>query len=391
MIFKIALKNVLAAGVRTWLNTFILALTFTSIILLQGIYNGMMIQISENRIAEETGHSQIWHKNYDPFDPLSLEESHAEIPPGIDKAISRREAIPVLMIFGSVYPHGQVFPAVLKGIPADQKILALPFNALMKKSPKGTLPGMIGKKMAKSTGLSMGDIITVRWRNSKGAFNATDVSIVHIFNGKVPAMDSGQVWLKLKDLQTMNLSPGHATIVISSKEAGSESLGGQWIQKSLNDLLADTIALVKSKSTGASFLYAILIFLSMIAIFDTQALSIFKRKKEIGTLMALGMTNGAIVRTFTIEGVLYGILASIITLVCGGPLFYFLQTNGITFPAPTEGYGLAMSNHIYPHYSLGLILGTFVIIMIILTIISYLPARKITKLQPFEALRGKIS
>lgn len=391
MILKIALKNVLSAGVRTWLNTFILALTFTSIILLQGLYSGMMIQISQNRIAEETGNSQYWHKNYDPFDPLTLEDSHAEMPPAIRTAVSKREAVPVLMIFGAVYPHGQVFPAVLKGIPADQEVLKLPFQELMKKSPNGTLSGMIGKNMAKSTGLTIGDIITVRWRNSRGAFNATDISIVHIFHGKVPAVDNGQVWLKLEDLQKMNLSPGHATIVISSQEAGSENVGNQWIQKTLNDLLADTIALVKSKSAGASFLYLILIFLSMIAIFDTQALSIFKRKKEIGTLMALGMTNGAIVRTFTIEGVLYGILAFTITLLFGGPLFYYLQTHGITFPAPTEGYGLALGNQIFPHYSMGLILGTFVVIMVILTVISYLPARKITKLQPFEALRGKIS
>jgi ABC-type lipoprotein release transport system permease subunit len=43
----------------------------------------------------------------------------------------------------------------------------------------------------------------------------------------------------------------------------------------------------------------------MIAIFDTQVLSLFKRRKEIGTLSALGMTQQQIIGLFTVEGLLY--------------------------------------------------------------------------------------
>ncbi len=391
MVLKIALRNVLSAGVRTWLNTFILSLTFTSIILIQGMNNGLLKQMMKNRISEELGNGQYWHQNYDPYDPLSLDESHAKIPESASKAVRTREAIPILMISGSVYPQGRVFPAILKGIPADQKILNLPFENLNSDSPEGTIPAMIGNRMAKKTELAMGDVITVRWRNSEGAFNAIDLAVVNIFNSKAPAMDQGQIWLSLENLQKMNLSPDHATVIISSKEIETESLGSIWKTKVLDVLLEDTYQLVKNKSAGSSIFYGILLFLAMIAIFDTQALSIFKRRKEIGTLMALGMTNRDVACTFTAEGLIHGVFAAILTLITGGPLCWYLQVKGLNFPMSTEQYGMAISNHLYSEHSPALIIGTFIIVMFILLIVSYMPARKIARLQPFEALRGKLS
>lgn len=391
MIFKIALKNVLSAGIRTWLNMFIISITLACIILIQGMNNGLLKELKTNRISEELGNGQIWHKNYDPFDPLTLDESHDELPPTIVDAVSRREAIPILMVAGSAYPQGRIFPAVLKGIPPNQEILNLPFDKLEQGSPKGTIPAMIGKMMAKRSEITKGDIITVRWRNSLGAFNAADLGIVHVFDSKVPAMDQGQIWLKLEKLQEMNLSPNHATIIISSKPVKTLADAPAWIQKTLDDLLADTYQLMKNKSVGGGIMYLILIFLAMIAVFDTQALSIFKRRKEIGTMMALGMTNSAIVRTFTVEGMLHGVFAAILTAVYGAPLFWYMQTRGYHIPISGEEYGMAISEHLYPDFSATLIITTFVIVMLLLSVVSYLPARKITHLQPFEALRGKWS
>lgn len=389
MVFKIALKNVLAAGLRTWLNTFIISMTLTCIILIQGMNNGLLKELKTNRISQELGNGQLWHHNYDPFDPLSLEKSHERLPPAISRAVKRREAVPILMVAGSAYPQGRIFPAILKGIPPDQNILELPFEHLEQNSPRGTIPAMIGRGMAKRSRLSEGDMITVRWRNSRGAFNAADLAIVDIFDSKVPSMDQGQIWLPLERLQKMNLSPNHATVIISAKPAAEMAKPPNWIRKPLDELLADTYQLMKNKSVGGGIFYLILIFLAMIAVFDTQALSIFKRRREIGTLMALGMTNQAIVRTFTVEGLLHGVFAAGLTALYGAPLFWYFQSRGYHIPVSGQDYGMAISEHLYPDFSVSLILGTFVIVMVMLSIVSYLPARKITHLQPYEALRGR--
>jgi predicted lysophospholipase L1 biosynthesis ABC-type transport system permease subunit len=50
----------------------------------------------------------------------------------------------------------------------------------------------------------------------------------------------------------------------------------------------------------------------MLAIFDTQVLSVFRRQKEIGTYIALGYTRKEVVTLFTVEGSMHAVLAALL-------------------------------------------------------------------------------
>ncbi|MCB0853887.1 MAG: FtsX-like permease family protein, partial [Bacteroidetes bacterium] len=137
-------------------------------------------------------------------------------------------------------------------------------------------------------------------------------------------------------------------------------------------------------------MYLLLLAIALLAIFDTQVLSIFRRQKEIGTYIALGMTRGDVVRLFTIEGGAHSLLAAGLGAIYGIPLFYYLSIVGIPMPAETDSAGLPISSEIIPVYGLGLVIGTVLLVVISATIVSYMPARKISKMKPTEALKGKI-
>jgi ABC-type antimicrobial peptide transport system permease subunit len=49
-----------------------------------------------------------------------------------------------------------------------------------------------------------------------------------------------------------------------------------------------------------------------------------------------------------------------------------------------------VADKIYPVYSIGLVITTILLILLTTTIVSYLPSRRIAKMKPTEALRGKI-
>ena len=53
-------------------------------------------------------------------------------------------------------------------------------------------------------------------------------------------------------------------------------------------------------------------------------------------------------------------------------------------------FDLPLAEAIFPYYSLRLILMTVLIVVVTATIVSYLPARKISKMKPTEALKGKL-
>jgi ABC-type antimicrobial peptide transport system permease subunit len=56
----------------------------------------------------------------------------------------------------------------------------------------------------------------------------------------------------------------------------------------------------------------------------------------------------------------------------------------------SQEMGLAVAERIYPVYGAGLILSTVLLVVISATIVSFLPARKIAKMDPVDALKGKM-
>jgi ABC-type antimicrobial peptide transport system permease subunit len=62
----------------------------------------------------------------------------------------------------------------------------------------------------------------------------------------------------------------------------------------------------------------------------------------------------------------------------------------MSLPGGSKGFGLAVADKIYPVYSIGLVITTILLILLTTTIVSYLPSRRIAKMKPTEALRGKI-
>ena len=144
------------------------------------------------------------------------------------------------------------------------------------------------------------------------------------------------------------------------------------------------------KSVGGSVIYIVLMMLDMLAVFDTQVLSIFRRQKEIGTYMAMGMTRLQVVRLFTVEGAMHAILAAVLGAIPGIPFLIWMGKTGFAMPAGTDTMGIAIAEVIYPAYSVGLVVTVMLIIIITTTIVSFLPSRKISKMNPTEAIKGKL-
>lgn len=387
VIFKLALRNLLGAGMRTVLNVAVLSIAFFAIVFMQGLYLGMNEQATDALVDTYYGGGQYWHTEYDPYDPFALDDSHAPLPEELEQLVTDGRATPILMVKATSFPHGRILPATLQGIPTEQNIIAIPSHELEVESD--AIPALIGTRMAKSARLEVGDYLTIRWRDANGTYDAADVQIVHIMQTTVQMIDANKVWVSLNNLQDMASMPEQATIVVTEKGFSDAIQADGWAFQGHDVLLADIKALVQQKTIGASILYILLLFLGMLAIFDTQVLSIFRRQKEIGTLIALGMTRSKVIRLFTLEGALHGLLAAIFGFLWGSPLLYLMAKNGWPMPEYGDDFGMALGEAIYPMYTGGLILGTTILVLITVTIVSFLPTRRIAKLKPTDALRGK--
>jgi putative ABC transport system permease protein len=388
---KLAFRNLMGAGIRTWLNAFVLSLAFVIIIWFQGLIQGMNEYARQTTIDYDAGGGQFWHKDFDPYDPLTFEDSHATLSPALAELISQGSATPILVTSGAIFPEGRVQPAILRGIDPSQQILKLPTEFLYPKDDD-LVPALIGAQMAKQTKLRVGDEVTIRWRDVHGTFDADDVRIAQIMNVSAPSVDQGQIWLPLESLRLMLRAPGEASYVVLGRDVQNPPAGGDtWVYRDLDFLLKEITELVRMKSGSSNLLYGLLLFMALLAIFDTQVLAIWRRRKEIGTLMALGMERVKIIGLFTFEGAMHGLLALIVGAIYGIPILALTFAKGLPMPAMQADFGIALPQSLYPSYGLRLVVGTTLLVLIAVTIVSFLPASKIARLKPTDALRGKTS
>jgi cell division transport system permease protein len=133
------------------------------------------------------------------------------------------------------------------------------------------------------------------------------------------------------------------------------------------DRLARLIAGVKKLG---SFITAVMIGISVLITFNTIRLSIFIAREEIGVMRLVGGEHGYIRGPFVVEGVIYGLVAGVITIILFYPVTYWLKNT-------TKGFygGIDLL-----HYFVANFIQIFSIIilsgMVLGAVSSYLAVRK---------------
>ena len=239
--------------------------------------------------------------------------------------------------------------------------------------------------MAKKAHLKKGDTVVLKWRDRFGVVDARDLLIVDVVAMVNSRVDEGVVWLRLDHLRGMTQRIDEASWVAVANFQGP--LKGMDFQ-TVEQLVADILNLIENDRKYARIFWVILIFLAGIGVLNTQILNVFKRQKEIGTLMALGMTSGQIVLLFTLEGSMAALFSVVVALILGTLLFSWFQSVGLDIAHLSES-----TIPVYEKILLDIhpdeVVTSIVVIVCVMILVSWVPVRKITGLDPTLALRGR--
>ena len=386
MNWGIANKNFYRQGLRAFLNVLVTALSIVALIFMLSLLNGFQAQATRNLVSTDVGGGHYRVPGFDILTPTKWEDLTMPVPEVLDGLLVRDKA-EVLVQQGQLYPNRRLYPVQLRGIAMDQSLLNLPLAGLksFEDKPGEVIRAVEGVKLSRKAHLEKGDTVVLKWRDKGGAVDARDVLIVDVGDIVNPRIDDGVVWLRLDHLRSMTDREGEVSWVAVREYLGQvQGFEFQGIEM----LMADLLAMLRQDRINSKILWGILMVLVCTSVFNTQILNIFKRQKEIGTLMALGMEPQWIVRIFTLEGVIAALWALGLAVVLGVPFFIWFQGVGFDVTHLSEA-SFPVRETVYPDYQPREILVSVFIVMSLIIVSAWVPVKKITRLDPTLALRGR--
>lgn len=257
---------------------------------------------------------------------------------------------------------------------------------------------VIGDKLAKNLKVDLGDEITVITSTANASMFALNYKIVGIYKYDNDRMNRS-FYITLPDAEYLLDIEGRATefavylkddskIDKTKKEIvdilKNEYLIKKWDEVGINQYMAQMLPVIKV------IFIMILGILSGVVISNTMMMTVFERKKEMGILKAMGMTNFKINLLFLGEGLVLGVIGSLIGLIAGGSLGYYLSIHGIHFGDVLENVSdsINLGTVIYTKMSWGIIINVFIIGIVIAFISTLLAILPQTKKEIVENLRN---
>ncbi len=406
MIWKIAWKNIWRNKSRSLVVIIAITLGLTGGIFTSALMLGMSQQKVTSAIQNEVSHIQI-------HNPLFLENT--EIQYTIENADSIVDEIKKLPEVKAVCQRTKT-TAMASTARTGTGIIVLGINPEEEKTVSGIYktiadtngtyfgtkkrnPIVIGKKLAKELNAKLRSKIVLSFQAIDGSLIYSAFRVVGIYKTKNSLFDETTVFIKNKDflkLTGLKKASTHEIAIILYNEGKTLTEFSNKLKTlfpKLNIMTWKTIepglGMIADIYDAILYVFLIIILLALcFGIINTMLMSVLERVKEIGMLMAIGMSKTRIFKMIMLETVFLAFTGGIAGMIISFFLVNYFGKVGINLSMFEKAWAsFGFDSYIYPKIN-----ATYYItitIMVVLTGIfaSIYPAKKALSLNPVDALK----
>ncbi|MGC8869568.1 MAG: ABC transporter permease [Brevinematia bacterium] len=421
MLFNMAFRNIKRNKRRSILAIVSVCIALTGVVVFQGLVDGMVDNIIKNSTKNETGHIRIANKEYFKnieYTPVDyLVSNYTEVVKKIESIpevrnnitlITERFRFPVLAEFGRNNKVGLCFAGdvdkekeliMLNRSIVEGKYLS---NNLIKEGNDKYREVIVGKKVAEALGLKVGDSFSIIVSGNNLNVRRSKLRVVGIFSTGLNALDDNVLMISIKDAKEI-LSSGDATqeIILMVKHYNDATWIADRINKEFSsDERFSYLKAVDWRNSGGfvglleqsvkiyNFIYFVIVLLGAFIIMSIMMMVILERRREIGILKSMGLSNGKILVLFTLEGTILGSIGTVLGIVLGVLINIPLSIWGIDFSSSLSNMNFPMDNVIKWSITFGSLFGALVLGVIVSSIISIIPSRHAAKMKPIDAIKN---
>jgi putative ABC transport system permease protein len=397
---KLSARNLTRHRTRTVISLSSIAFGVIALLLAGGFIEWIFAAMREAAIQGGLGHLQITRPG---FRAAGFADPSAYLLPPDDAEIATVRAAPGVEVVGErlvlsgLASSGETTVAFSgeAGDPDVEQRINTQFPVTGQNLSGGDRSGvLLGRGLAASLGVRVGDVVTLMVSLPGGGINAVDGHVRGIFATQVKAYDDSAVRMPLllarkllkvrgSHLWVVGLSAtertDEATRYLRSRLSPDRFEIASWFD--LSDFYRKAVVLLSRQIDLMALLIGVVIVLG---ITNTLTMNVLERTGEIGTIMAMGTRRRDVLRQFILEGALLGIIGGLLGLAVGVGLAQAISYVGIPMPPP-PGRNAAYTAQI----TLTIPLALWALVMSILsaTLASLYPAWKAARLPIVDALR----
>ncbi|MCK5399917.1 ABC transporter permease, partial [bacterium] len=291
-------------------------------------------------------------------------------------------------------------PCMAYGIDAQEDHKVFNLNDFVS---KGSLtPGgvILGRDLAKDMKVDTGDLVYFTFRTAQGMIDSIELEVSGILNAPDPLINSSTLFMNIGELQGFIELPGVTEIAMKTVDFEKYKKYQPELEKALPGLAVlswrklgeSFFNITTMKKRGQGIFIMFIAIIGLVGIINTMLMSVLEKKKEIGTMKALGMTDGEVQKIFVWEGFLVGVFGAIFGLILGALFMWYFLVKGFDISAFTGGdasmdVGYKVMGIVKAKWDIASIVTSMTGCVIASVVASFIPAKKTTELQPAECLR----
>lgn len=260
---------------------------------------------------------------------------------------------------------------------------------------------LLGVGVARLLKRAPGERVVLQTRTVDGAVNALDVPVAGVVRVGSPLIDRFGMLVPdplVDELVQSGPKVSHALLRLESTGA-TEGVYQELLTRKPAGTTVSTWAietegmlrLQRIRRAALNLLVLALMGMSASGIANTVLMAAYERVREIGTLRALGMTEGGVLQLFVLEGALMGAMGALLGGLFGGAVvkWYNLQGIDLTPLLDSASTGnLPVAAVLYTQFSPSVLLLAMAFGVAVAVLASIYPARVASRMAPADAVRA---